>query len=94
MSNHESRWISAYDALAAMTRAYLKRRLKPHQDTWGANKRNYRHLRPDYLAELIGAVEDYWREMTRFTTVHIRSQLGPKITSMAAARVGRRLEKR
>lgn len=40
----------------------------------GTNKRNYRHLRPDYLAELIEAVEDYWSEMKRYTTVHLRLQ--------------------
>jgi hypothetical protein len=44
----------------------------------GTNKRNYRHLRPGYLAELIAAVEDYWNEMRTFTTVHLRSQCGPK----------------
>ncbi len=59
----------------------------------GTNKRNYRHLRPDYLAELIGAVEDYWSEMRRFTTVHLRTQCGPTVVSLASARAGRRLEK-
>lgn len=39
--------------------------------------RNYTHLRPDYLREFAAAVEDYWRELDRFTAAH-RSQLGPK----------------
>lgn len=54
--------------------------------------RNYRHLRPDYLAELVTAVESYWSELTRFTTVHLRSQCGPKVVSMASARAGQRLK--
>ncbi len=41
-------------------------------------KRNYRHLRPDYLSELMNAVEDYWSEMTRLTAIHLRSQHDPK----------------
>ncbi|MFV0623757.1 tyrosine-type recombinase/integrase [Sphingomonas sp. ac-8] len=57
----------------------------------GTGKRNYMHLRPDYLAELITAVEDYWQEMRRFTTVHLRSQCGPSVVSLAAARAGRRV---
>lgn len=36
----------------------------------GTNKKNYRHLRPDYLRELIEAVEDFWRQVDRFTSVH------------------------
>ncbi len=59
----------------------------------GTNKRNYRHLRPDYLAELIGAVEDYWQEMRRFTTVHLRTHCGPTVVSLASARAGQRLKK-
>lgn len=58
----------------------------------GTNKRNYRHLRPDYLAELVAAVEDYWREMTRFTTVHLRTQCGPTVVSFASARAGQRIK--
>jgi hypothetical protein len=52
----------------------------------GTNKRNYRHLRPDYLAELIDAIEDYWSEMKRYTTVHLRSQCGPKSVSVSVGR--------
>lgn len=39
--------------------------------------RNYTHLRPEYLREFREAVEDYWREIDRFTSVH-RTQVGPK----------------
>ncbi len=59
----------------------------------GTNKRNYRHLRPDYLAELVTAVEDYWQEMKRFTTVHLRTQCGPNVVSLASAKAGQRLKK-
>lgn len=59
----------------------------------GTNKKNYMHLRPDYLAELIGAVEDYWSQMTRYTTVHLRTQCGPTVVSMATVRAGQRLKK-
>jgi integrase len=56
----------------------------------GTGKRNYMHLRPDFLRELILAVEDYWSEMRHYTTVHLRTQCGPTVVSMAAARAERR----
>jgi len=40
----------------------------------GTNKRNYRHLRPDYLAELIDGIESFWRSIDRFTRVHRRTR--------------------
>lgn len=40
----------------------------------GTNKKNYRHLRPDYLNEMIEGVEDFWREVGQFTTAHLRYQ--------------------
>lgn len=52
----------------------------------GTGKRNYRHLRPDYLGDLIEAVEAYWAEIGRYTTVHLRSQNGPKVVNLASAR--------
>jgi len=39
--------------------------------------RAYSHLRPEYLRELIAAVESYWADMDKLTKVHRRSQLGP-----------------
>lgn len=56
----------------------------------GTNKRNYMHLRPDFLAELIDAVEAYWDDMKRFTTVHLRTQCGPTVVSFTQARAERR----
>lgn len=44
----------------------------------GTNKRNYRHLRPDYLAELIAGIEDFRREDDRYTDVHRRPNADPK----------------
>lgn len=38
------------------------------------NKPHYRRLRPEYLSELIAAVEDYWSEMAMLTTAHLRYQ--------------------
>jgi len=38
----------------------------------GTNKRNYRHLRPDYLADLVEAVEAFWADIDAFTDVHRR----------------------
>lgn len=52
----------------------------------GTGKRNYMHLRPDYLAGLVSAVEDFWADMKRYTTVHLRTQCGPKIVSFAVAK--------
>jgi integrase len=39
----------------------------------GTNKKNYRHLRPEYLQEFIAGVEEYWRAMDEFTTAHRRT---------------------
>ena len=36
------------------------------------NKRNYMHLRPEYLAQFVDGVEEYWAEMDRHTRVHRR----------------------
>lgn len=58
----------------------------------GTGKRNYRHLRPDYLAELIQGVEDFWGEVGRYTTVHMRSQSGPKVVNFASARANARIK--
>ncbi len=51
----------------------------------GAEKgsgRNYTHLRPEYLRELIQAVEAYWANMDTLTRVHRRTQCGPKIITL------------
>jgi integrase len=56
----------------------------------GTGKRNYMHLRPDYLAELIEAVEAYWHDMRRYTTVHLRSQCGPSVVSLLPTRTNAR----
>lgn len=58
----------------------------------GTGKRNYRHLRPDYLGELMAGVEAYWAEIGRYTTVHMRSQSGPKIVNFASARATARIK--
>ena len=42
-----------------------------HSSEEGSGK-NYTHLRPGYLKELIAGVESFWREVDRFTTVHRR----------------------
>ena len=59
----------------------------------GTNKKNYRHLRPDYLAELIAGVETYWAKVGEHTTAHLRSQRDPKVVSLASAKAGQRLKK-
>lgn len=54
----------------------------------GTGKRNYMHLRPDFLAQLVAAIEDFWSDMRHFTTVHVRSQHGPNVVSMAQIAAG------
>lgn len=54
----------------------------------GTNKRHYRHLRPDYLAEFIAGVEDFWTEVGRFTTAHLRYQRDTKVVDFGARRSG------
>lgn len=48
--------------------------------------RNYTHLRPEYLKDFIAAVEAYWAEMLRYTKVHVRSELGPRVLYFDAGR--------
>ena len=38
----------------------------------GTNKRNYRHLKPGYLADFIEGVEDYWAEVGQHKQAHLR----------------------
>lgn len=38
----------------------------------GTNKRNYRHLRPNYLNDFIAGVETCWRKVGNHTDPHIR----------------------
>lgn len=52
----------------------------------GTGKRNYLHRRPDYLGELMEAVEAYWAEIARYRTVHLRSRSCPKVINFASAR--------
>ncbi|MFD1786955.1 tyrosine-type recombinase/integrase [Sphingomonas floccifaciens] len=56
----------------------------------GTNKKNYRHLRPDYLGEFIEGVEDYWLEIGQFTTAHLRYQRDTNVIDLAAKRAGRK----
>ncbi|MBV8970752.1 MAG: hypothetical protein JO290_00505 [Sphingomonadaceae bacterium] len=48
--------------------------------------RNYSHLRPEYLREFVAAIEGYWAEMDRLTTVHRRNHGGTKIAYLPSAR--------
>lgn len=52
----------------------------------GTNKKNYMHLRPDYLNGFIAGVEEYWAEVGQHTRAHLRSQCDPKIVSIASRR--------
>ena len=55
----------------------------------GTNKRNYRHLRPDYLKEFIAGVEDFWGEVGKYTQAHLRSHCGPNVVDFTKARAER-----
>ena len=52
----------------------------------GTNKKNYMHLRPGYLAGLIAAVEDYWTEVGKHTTAHLRYQRDTKVIELSPSR--------
>lgn len=52
------------------------------------NKRHYRHLRPDYLKDFIAGVEDYWSEVGKFTSAHLRYQRDTKVVDLGRRRVG------
>lgn len=47
--------------------------------------RNYTHLRPEYLKQFVEATEGYWREMLRYTKVHLRSHCDSKVVDFSAA---------
>jgi integrase len=55
----------------------------------GTGRRNYSHLRPEYLRQFITNVEAYWADMDSLTKVHRRSQVGPKVIDLATARANR-----
>lgn len=44
----------------------------------GTNKRNYRHLRPDYLQEFVIGVETYWQKVGKFTHAHVHPSVARK----------------
>jgi GT2 family glycosyltransferase len=54
------------------------------------NKRNYRHLRPEYLRDFIAGMEDYWSEVGKLTKAHLRYQRDTKIVDMGRARATRK----
>jgi hypothetical protein len=56
----------------------------------GTGRRNYSHLRPEYLGQFVANVEAYWSEMDQLTKAHRRSHVGPKVIDLAAARSGMR----
>lgn len=56
----------------------------------GTNKRHYRHLRPDYLAEFIAGVESLWSEVGKHTDAHLRYQRDTKVVDFGTERAGRR----
>jgi len=56
----------------------------------GTNKRHYRHLRPDYLAEFIAGVESLWSEVGKHTDAHLRYQRDTKVVDLDARRAGGR----
>ena len=46
----------------------------------GTNKKNYRHLRPEYLTEFCQGIERFWAEVGNFTEVHLLPHCYPKLT--------------
>lgn len=48
----------------------------------GTNKKNYRHLRPDYLADFIEGVEDFWAEVGQHTQAHLRYQRDTNVVGL------------
>lgn len=53
----------------------------------GTNKRHYRHLRPEYLADFIDGVESLWEDVSKLTKVHLLDgNRDRKIIDLAAGR--------
>lgn len=50
----------------------------------GTNKRNYRHLRPEYLRDLTDGIESYFLRMDKHTQAHLRYQRDTKIVRMVS----------
>jgi hypothetical protein len=46
----------------------------------GTNKKNYRHLRPEYLTDFCRGIEQFWGEVAGFTKVHLLPHRYPKLT--------------
>jgi integrase len=54
------------------------------------NKKNYRHLRPEYLRDWIDAVEDYWSGLDALTKAHRREHRPASVHDLAPASKGSR----
>jgi len=52
----------------------------------GTNKKNYRHLRPEYLTEFCLGIERFWSEVGKFTGVYLLPLCYPKLTVDEASR--------
>lgn len=50
----------------------------------GTNKKNYRHLRPGYLKELVAGVEAYWRKVGEHTDAHLKHGRASKSVKLVA----------
>lgn len=51
----------------------------------GTNKRNYRHLRPEYLRDLTAGIESYFLQLDKHTQAHLRYQRDTKIAALPGA---------
>ena len=52
----------------------------------GTNKRNYMHVRPEYLTDFIDGVEAFWSDVSKFTQAHLRYRRDTKVIDFGAAR--------
>jgi site-specific recombinase XerD len=44
----------------------------------------YNHLRPAYLKDFVRGIEAFWKQVGKYTTVHLQSQCNPKIVQKPA----------
>lgn len=56
-------------------------------DGMGTNKKNYMHVRPEYLTDFCRGIEAFWREVSKHTKVHLLPHSYPKLTIEEAKRL-------
>lgn len=60
----------------------------------GTNRRSYTHIRPDYLSDVVAALDMFWNMLANHTTCHVRTSCGPLEARTNVVRIGNALKRK